>query len=87
MYLPPGYTVAACEDRTHHGGGVLLLCKDYLLVEVIDCTGFYVADSFELITVCFNNIVLLCMMDFRVSCCGGFNFGLSGFCIPNCGVW
>lgn len=32
MYSPPGYAVAACHDCTHHGSGVLLLCKNYLLV-------------------------------------------------------
>ena len=40
MCLPPGYTVAARKDRTHHGSSVLLLCKDYLLIDVIDCTDF-----------------------------------------------
>ena len=57
--LPPQYTVAAHKDRTHHGGGVLILCKDYLLVDVIDCANFYIAGSCELIAVCFN--VLLCI--------------------------
>ena len=49
MYLPPGYAVVARRDRTRHGGGVLLLCKDYLLVDAINCEDFYVAGSCELI--------------------------------------
>ena len=42
MYLPPEHAVAARKDRTHHGSGVLLLCKDYLLVDAINCEDFYV---------------------------------------------
>ena len=41
IYLPPGYIVATHKDYTHHGSGVLLLCKDYLLVDFSNCVEFY----------------------------------------------
>ena len=40
MCLPPGYTVAVCKYSTRHGGGVLLLCRDCLLVDAINCADF-----------------------------------------------
>ena len=61
MYLPPGYAVVARKDRTRHGGGVLLLCKDYWLVDSIDCKDFYVAGSCEFIAVRFKSVVILCV--------------------------
>ena len=36
MELPSGYVVAARRDRSRHGGGVLLLCRDDLLVDSVD---------------------------------------------------
>ena len=41
MYLPPGYVVAARHDRSCHGGCVLLLCRDVLLVASINCEMYY----------------------------------------------
>ena len=60
MYLPPGYTMAACKDCTCHGGSVLLLCKDCLLVDAINCANFYVVGSCEFVAVRFQNIAILC---------------------------
>ena len=37
MYLPTGYIIAACHNRSHHRGRVLLLCRDNLLVNSVDC--------------------------------------------------
>ena len=59
MYLPPSYTVAACKDLTRHGGGVLLLCRDCLLVDAINCADCYVVGSCEFVAVCFRNIAIL----------------------------
>ena len=61
MYLPPGYTVTARKDRTCHGGGVLLLCKDCLLVDAIDYANFYEIGSCEFVAVRFQNIAILCI--------------------------
>ena len=61
MYLPPGYSVAACKDCTSHGGDVLLLCRDYLLVDAINCAEFYVDGSSEFFAVRFRNIAILCI--------------------------
>ena len=61
MYLPPGYIVAGHKDRTHHGGGVLLLCRGCLLVNASDCADFYVVGSCEFIAVHFRIIAILCV--------------------------
>ena len=66
MYLPPGYTVAARKDHTRHGhtrhgGGVLLLCGDCLLMDAINCANFYDVGSCEFVAVCFRNIAILCI--------------------------
>ena len=37
MFLPAGYIVVARHDRTCHGGGILLLCRDHLFVNSFDC--------------------------------------------------
>ena len=61
LYLPSGYTVAAHKDHTRHDGGVLLLCKDCLLVDTINFANFYEVGSCEFVAVRFQNIAILCI--------------------------
>ena len=53
--------MAARKHRTCHGGGVLLLCRDCLLVDAINCADFYVVGSCKFVAVCFRNIAILCI--------------------------
>ena len=51
--------MVARKDLTCHGGGVLLLCRNCLLVDAINCADFYVIGSCEFVAVCFRNIAIL----------------------------
>jgi len=59
--LPRGYVVAAHHDRSHHGGGILLLCKDVLLMDVVDCEMYYVSETSEIIGVHYQETMILCV--------------------------
>ena len=61
FYPCTGYTVAAWKDRSSHGGGVLIMCKSHLLVNVIDCTDYYVKGTCEIVTVNFQGTAILCV--------------------------
>ena len=61
MKLPRGYVVAARRDRSRHGGGVLLLCRDDLLVDSVDCEEYYVSVTSEIIGVCYQETIILCI--------------------------
>jgi len=62
MKLPRGYTVAACHDRSRHGGGVLLLCREDLLMDVIDCEMYYyVSETSEIVGVHYQETLILCV--------------------------
>ena len=53
--------MVARKDCTRHGGGVLLLCRDCLLVDAINCADFYVVGSCEFVAVCLLYIAILCI--------------------------
>ena len=61
MYLPAGYIVAARHDRTCCGGGVLILCRDHLLVNAINCDKYYVSGTSEIVGVLFQGTVIACV--------------------------
>ena len=61
MELPRGYVVAARCDRSRHGGGVLLLCREDLLVDSVDCETYYVSGTSEVIGVCYQETMILCV--------------------------
>ena len=61
MYLPAGYVVAAHQDRTQHGGGILLLCRDHLLVSTVSCERYYVSGTSEIIGVLFQGAMIICV--------------------------
>ena len=61
MKLPRGYVVAAHRDRSRHGGGVLLLCRDDLLVDSVDCGEYYVSATSEIIGVRYQETIILCI--------------------------
>ena len=61
MELPSGYVVAARRDCSRHGGGVLLLCRDDLLVDSVDCEMYYVSATSEIIGVRYQEIIILCV--------------------------
>ena len=48
-FLPVGYVVVARKDRSSHGGGMLIMCKSYLLIDVVDCTEYYVSELVKLL--------------------------------------
>lgn len=52
-FLPMGYAVAVQKDRTYHEGGVLIMCKSHLLVDVINCTNYYVSGAWKIVAVNF----------------------------------
>ena len=56
-----GYAVAVQKDRSSHGGGVLIMCKSHLLVDVIDCTDYYVRGACEIVAVNFQGTAILCV--------------------------
>ena len=60
-FLPLGYVLAAWKDRSSHGGGVLIMCKSHLLVDVIDCTEYYVRGACEIVAVNFQDTAILCV--------------------------
>ena len=43
--LPPGYMVSARKDRTQHGGGVMIMSADHILVNELDMSDFYEAET------------------------------------------
>ena len=49
--LPVGYKVAARFDRTIHGGGVLILVQDQLLVDTVQCGSWCKKKVAEIIAV------------------------------------
>ena len=61
MFLPAGYIVAARHDRTCHGGGVLLLCRDHLFVNTLDRRQYYVSGTSEIIGVLCQGTVIVCL--------------------------
>ena len=60
-FLPLGYVLAAWKDCSSHGGGVLIMCKSHLLVDVIECTEYYVRGACEIVAVNFQDTAILCV--------------------------
>ena len=60
-FLPVGYAVAAWKDCSSHGGGVLIMHKSHLLVDVIDCTDYYVSGACEIVAINFQGTAILCV--------------------------
>ena len=60
-FLLLGYVVVDRKDRSSHGDGVLIMCKSYLLVDVIDCTEYYVSGACEIIAVTLQGTAILCV--------------------------
>ena len=52
--LPPEYMVSARKDRTQHGGGVMIMSADHILVNELDMSNFYEAETAEIIGVEFG---------------------------------
>ena len=61
MEFPRGYVDAARCDRSRHSGGVLLLCRDDLLVDSVDCEMYYVSATSEIIGVRYQEKIILCV--------------------------
>ena len=61
MHLPTGYVVVARHDRSRHGSGVLLLSRDNLLVDSVDCKTYYVCGTSEIIGVHYQGTLILCV--------------------------
>ena len=61
MELPSGYVVAARHDCSHHGGGILLLCRGDLLVDSVDCEMYYVSMTSVIIDVRYQETIILCI--------------------------
>ena len=61
MHLPRGYVVAARHDHSRYGGGVLLLCRDNLLVDFVDCETYYVSGTSEIVGVRYQGTIILCI--------------------------
>ena len=55
------YVIAAQKDRSSHGGGVLIMRKSHLLVDVIDCTNYYVSGACEIVAIKFQGTAILCV--------------------------
>ena len=52
--LPSGYVVSARKDRTQHGGGVIIMSQEHLLVNALKLNDFYQAEVAEIIGVEWN---------------------------------
>ena len=55
------YIFAACHDNSRHGSGVLLLCRNYLLVNSVDCQTYYMSETSEIIGVGYHGLNILCV--------------------------
>ena len=63
QYVPKGYKIAARFDRVRgaSGGSQLVLCRQHLLVDQVDCSAYSVPSVAELIGVSFNGVLwILC---------------------------
>ena len=61
MKLPRGYVITAHYDHSHHGGGVLLLRRDNLLVDSVDLEMYHEPATSEIVGVCYQGTVILCV--------------------------
>jgi len=61
MKLPRGLVIAAHHDRSRHGGGILLLCRDDLLVDSVDCELYHVPATSEIVAVRCQRTMILCV--------------------------
>ena len=59
-FCPPGYVVAARRDRSKHGGGVLILIREYILFEEIDTATFSIAERAELVAIISHSLLFVC---------------------------
>ena len=57
---PPSYVIAACRDRTKHGGGVLILARDSCLFDEIDTTAVAIPGTAELIAIAYCELLVVC---------------------------
>ena len=60
-FLPVGCIVVVQKHHSSHGGGVINSCKSNLLVNVIDCTEYYVSRACEIVAVLFQGTTILCV--------------------------
>lgn len=50
-FVPPGYKVGARFDRSSHGGGVIILAQEHLLVDSVDVSDYCQAENSEIVAV------------------------------------
>ena len=61
MKLTRGFVIAACHDHSRHSGGVLLLRRDDLLVDSVDCELYHVPATSEIVAVRCQRTMILCV--------------------------
>jgi len=64
MKLPKGYVIAAHCDWSHHGGDILVLHGDNLLVVSVDCEMHHVPITSEILAVHYQETVILSVFPF-----------------------
>ena len=61
MKLPRGFVIAVCHGRSRHCGDVLLLRRDDLLVDSVDCELYHVPATSEIVAVRCQRTMILCV--------------------------
>ena len=57
---PPGYVVAARQDRSKHGGDVLIISHEVILLEEINTTVFSIVEKAELVAIHVQSFTIVC---------------------------
>jgi hypothetical protein len=61
LFLPQGYKVVQRCDRSKHGGGLIILAQDHMLVDVLDLAEWHVPDCREMVGIKYAGAdMLLC---------------------------